>query len=312
LKLKKNILFISGPTASGKSDLAIKIALAIKGEIINADSMQIYKDLKVITARPSVKEQKKIKHHLYGYLPGNKRYNVFNWCNDALKKIKEIENCLRVPIVVGGTGLYFHSFINGIARMPTIPEEIKRESEEKFKKNDLESVYDELKNFDPDSISKIRKNDIQRLKRIWEVMRYTGVALSTWQKKANKKFIDDYNFKLILILPNREKLYRHSEKRFLNMINNGALEEVRKLKEKNYDNKLPIMKAHGVPEIMNYFSGIYSLDEAISKAQQVTKNYIKRQFTWWKGSKIKPDEVFHNFSSNIDLKSLKILKKFNN
>ena len=119
MKLKKNILFISGPTASGKSDLAIKIALAIKGEIINADSMQIYKDLKVITARPSVKEQKKIKHHLYGYLPGNKRYNVFNWCNDALKKIKEIENCLRVPIVVGGTGLYFHSFINSSSKNKT-------------------------------------------------------------------------------------------------------------------------------------------------------------------------------------------------
>ena len=312
MEIKNKIVFISGPTSSGKSNLALRIAKKIKGEIINADSMQVYKELKIITARPLSKDQKKIKHHLYGHRSGNVRYNVYNWCKEASKKINEISKNKKVPIVVGGTGLYFHSLINGIAKLPSIPEKIKKEGSLILNEKGWNKFFNETKKFDCESCLQLKKNDSQRLKRIWEVFKYTGIPLSHWKKNTSFTFIKKYNYDFILILPNRKDLYANCDNRFLKMIDLGAIEEVKKLKDKKYDLSLPIMKAHGVPELIKYVSDIFSLDEAIIKAQQATKRYVKRQFTWWRGSNIKPDLIFNYFPSNIDLNRLEILKKYTN
>ena len=185
MKIKNKIVFISGPTTSGKSNLAIRIAKKIKGEIVNADSMQVYKELKIITARPLAKDQKKTKHHLYGHRLGNVRYNVYDWCKEASKKISEISKNKKIPIIVGGTGLYFHSFINGIAKIPFIPEEIKKDSTSILNEKGWNKFFNETKKLDHVSCLQLEKNDSQRLKRIWEVFKYTGIPLSHWKKNTN-------------------------------------------------------------------------------------------------------------------------------
>tara|TARA_B100000029_G_C17521822_1_gene940199 strand:+ start:350 stop:1288 length:939 start_codon:yes stop_codon:yes gene_type:complete len=311
--LKKNkILFISGPTTSGKSSLALNIASRINGEIINADSMQVYKDLKIITARPSAKDEKKIIHHLYGHKLGSERYNVYKWCNESLNQIKKIVLNNKVPIVVGGTGLYIHSLINGIYNIPNIPEYLKKESDLRLKKIGANKFFNEVKKLDPVSIKKIKEKDFQRLKRLWEIYEHVGISFSDLRKKEQKNFLNDYEYFFILMLPTREFLYENCNSRFIKMIKDGAVEEVRNLKNKNYNQDLPIMKAHGVPEIIDYLSGKINLEDAISKSQQNTRNYVRRQFTWWKGSKIEPNKIFNEFPSNSDLNSLKILKKLTN
>ena len=307
--LKKNkILFISGPTNSGKSKLAMEIANRFNGEIINADSMQVYNELKILTARPSKNDEKNIKHHLYGHIKGSQRYNVYDWCNDCKIKIQKIINLDKFPIIVGGTGLYFHSLIKGMAKIPKIPESIKRKSKLRLEEIGLNNFIDEINNMDKGSLKKINKNDSQRLKRLWEVMTFSGIPLSQWQNNAKEKFIKNYNYNLILILPDKEILKKKCDKRFLRMIDDGAIKEVKKLKEKNYDQELPIMKAHGVPELIRYTDGALNLQEAIKEAQKSTRKYIKRQLTWWRGSEIKADKIFDSFPLNIDLNSLKIEK----
>lgn len=312
MSLKKNILFISGPTTSGKSKLAIKIAKKIGGEIINADSMQIYKELKIITARPSKEEQSGIPHHLFGHKSGGKRYNVYNWCKESSEIIKKIIKNKKIPIVVGGTGLYFNSFIKGIVNVPAIPERMKKESFAKLKRIGANNFFSEIKKFDSESTSSIKKNDLQRMKRIWEVFMYTGTPLSEWQEKKNINFLNNNNYNLILILPERKKLYDNCNSRFLKMIEKGAVEEVKKLQKQKFDNNLPIMKAHGVPELIKYIEGKISIEQAIVRAQQATRRYVKRQFTWWEGSSLRPCMVFEYFPSNIDLNSVEILKKCTN
>ena len=311
--LKKNkILFISGPTTSGKSSLALNIASRINGEIINADSMQVYKDLKIITARPSQRDEKKIPHHLYGHKLGSERYNVYKWCNESLNKIKKIIINNKVPIIVGGTGLYIHSLIKGIYNIPNIPEYLKKESDIRLKKIGANKFVEEIEKFDSDSLKKIKEKDFQRLKRLWEVYQHIGISFSDLKNKNQKYFLNDYKYYFILMLPTREFLYENCNLRFLEMIKDGAVEEVRNLKNKNYNQDLPIMKAHGVPEIIEYLSGKINLEYAISKSQQNTRNYVRRQFTWWKGSKIEPDIIFNKLPSNSDLNCLKILKKLTN
>jgi len=308
----KKLLLISGPTATGKSDLAINIAKKIKGEIINADSMQVYKDLKIITSRPVIEKQQNIKHHLYGYKSGNVRYNVYDWCVDCEKKIKEIINKKKYPIIVGGTGLYFLSLLKGISDIPSIPEKIKIQSNQEFDKIGIKQFCEKVQKIDPLSLKKINKNDSQRLKRIWEVYNYTGNTLNDWNNKRQHKFIKDYIFNLILILPERKKIYEQCNNRFLKMIEEGAIEEVKKLLDKKYNNSLPIMKAHGVPEIINYILGKISLEKAIKKSQQITRNYAKRQITWWRGSKLKPSHLFNDFPRNSDINEIKFLKNYTN
>ncbi len=300
------VIFILGPTAIGKSDFAIKLAKKLNGEIINADSMQVYSELSIITARPTSKDIKILPHHLYGHVSGSQRYNVARWCKESTEVINQNKKNKIHSIVVGGTGLYVDKLINGIADIPYINEKDKKKTNDLFKKIGMQKFYERVYQVDKNSCKKISKNDTQRLKRIWEVFQSTGIPLSQWIDKKHIKKFKNINFKIFLFLPNRNEVYRNVDKRFIRMINGGALEEVKNLIKMKFDKTLPIMRAHGVPEICNYLAGSSNLEECIKFGQQVTRNYVKRQFTWWNSSKIRIHKVFNEFPGNIDVKSIDI------
>ena len=303
-----NIIYvIAGPTATGKSDFSIDLAKKINGVVINSDSMQIYKNLEILTARPSIKEMKKIDHYLYGYIDGNNRYNVERWCNDASDVIKKTIANNLTPILVGGTGLYINTLINGLVDIPSIPEGIKIQSEKIIEKFGKDFLIDQIKKVDPESFQEINPNDTVRLRRIWEVFELTGKKFSEWKLNNNKQFIKNFSFKIFLFLPDREKNYQIVNSRFIKMMKEGAIEEVEKLLELNLNDSLPVMRAHGVPEIKEYLRNEISYEECISKGQQVTRNYVKRQHTWWKSSNLQIFQKFDKFPNEIDLNSIKIV-----
>ena len=298
--MKNTIYFITGPTASGKSKFAIDLSKKIKGEIVNADSMQIYKELKIITARPSQLDNKKIKHHLYGYVDGSNRYNVEKWCQDASQVIKSLNKKNINPIFVGGTGLYIDTLINGIASIPSVPESIRNDSKNLLEKVGKEEFYKIVKKIDEDSIKLIFPNDIQRLRRIWEVFNYSNKKFSEWKKNKNKKFITSLDYKILLFLPDRKKNYERVNKRVLTMIKSGAIEEIENLLKLNYNKDLPIMRAHGVPEISDYLKNKITLEDCIKKIQLVTRHYVKRQNTWWNSSNLQIFKKITEFPDNLD------------
>ena len=300
------VYVIAGPTATGKSDLSISLANKVNGAVINSDSMQVYKNLEILTARPSINEMKSIDHHLYGFVDGNERYNVERWCNDAAAVIKKTSANNLTPILVGGTGLYINTLINGLIDLPSIPELIKIESEKILQEFGKDFLINQIKNIDPESLKEINYNDTVRLRRIWEVFESTGKKFSEWKLNKNKKFITNYSIKILLFLPDREKNYQVVNSRFVNMMKVGAVEEVKKLLKLNLHNSLPIMRAHGVPEIMKYLANEINLEECINKGQQVTRNYVKRQHTWWNSSNLQIFQQFDKFASEIDINSIKI------
>ena len=304
--MKNTIYFITGPTASGKSKFAIDLSKKIKGEIVNADSMQIYKELKIITARPSQLDNKKIKHHLYGYVDGSNRYNVEKWCQDASKVIESLNKKNINPIFVGGTGLYIDTLINGIASIPSVPESIRNDSKNLLEKVGKEEFYKIVKKIDEDSIKLIFPNDIQRLRRIWEVFNYSNRKFSEWKKNNNKKFITSLDYKILLFLPDRKKNYERVNKRVLTMIKSGAIEEIENLLKFNYNKDLPIMLAHGVPEISAYLKNKITLEDCIKKIQLVTRHYVKRQNTWWNSSNLQIFKKITEFPDNLDKNSINL------
>ena len=297
---------IVGPTASGKSKFSIDLAKKINGVVINSDSMQVYKNLEILTARPNKKEMQNIEHNLYGYVNGMERYNVEKWCNDAAKIIEETFERNLNPILVGGTGLYAHALINGLIDIPTIPESIKNESEKIIKEFGKDFLITQIQKFDPRSLKEVNSNDTVRLRRIWEVYESTGKKFSEWKLNENKKFIENLDFKIILFLPNREKNYQIVNSRFIKMINDGAIKEVKNLLDLNLNDSLPVMRAHGVPEIIKLLRNEISLEECIIKGQQVTRNYVKRQHTWWNSTNLDIFRQFDKFPIEIDINSIKI------
>jgi tRNA dimethylallyltransferase len=304
--LINTVYVIAGPTATGKSDLSISLAKKINGAVINSDSMQVYENLEILTARPTLSEMKNINHHLYGFVDGRERYNVERWCNDATEIIKKTSAKNLTPILVGGTGLYINTLINGLVDLPSIPESIKIESEKILQEFGKDFLINQIKNVDPESLNEINHNDTVRLRRIWEVFESTGKKFSEWKLNKNKKFITDYKFKILLFLPDREKNYQVVNSRFVKMMKSGAVEEVKKLLELNLNDSLPVMRAHGVPEIKKYLANESTLEECINKGQQVTRNYVKRQHTWWNSSNLEIFQKFDKFPSEIDINSIKI------
>ena len=305
------IIFISGPTAIGKSELALNIAKEHSGEIINADSMQVYADLNILTARPSDVDNKIAPHHLYGHIKGDYRYNVDKWCNETMSIINKNNKKNILSIIVGGTGFYIETLLNGIADIPEVSEEYKQQSNKLLLELGLEKFYRLVYDIDNISCEKTSKNDSQRLKRIWEVYKSTGRTLSEWITTNHKNYFNDSNYLIYLFIPDREEIYKKVDTRFLKMINNGAIDEVKRLLLLNLDSSLPVMKAHGVPEISKYLSGSLNLKECIAKGQQATRNYVKRQITWWNSSNLNNITIFKLFPSNLDSESYSFLKKIN-
>ena len=298
------IYFIVGPTAIGKSSLAIKVAKKFNGQIINVDSIQVYENLNILTSRPNEKEIIEVKHHLYGHIKGSERYNVARWCEEASVIIKNCSKKNIPTVVVGGTGLYVDKLINGLVDIPSIPENYKKQSEELLLNKGIKKFYNIVSEFDSEALKKINPNDLNRLKRIWEVFMYTKIPMSNWIKNKTKKFLDNPKYLLYLFLPDREKNYERVNKRFVKMIDNGAVEEVKQLLKLNFNKSLPVMRAHGVPEISLYLDKKIILKECINKGQQVTRNYVKRQHTWWNTTNIRIHQQIKHFPDEIDINSM--------
>ena len=295
MDLKSKIILISGPTASGKSEFALKIAKKINGEIINADSMQVYKQLKILTARPTQKNQKKIKHHLYGFQNVAKKFSTGAWLKLAIKKIKEIRKKNKVPILVGGTGLYFKVLTDGLVKIPNIPLKIRNETRSMQKKIGQDSFYEKLIKLDPLASNKIDPNDVHRSIRAYEIKKYTKISMYKWFKKTKQFFNKDIFLKFYIDF-SREKLIKRINSRVEKMIKNGAVKEVERF------NKLKIMKENsankviGIQEISKYLNGQIDLLETKKQIIIKTRQYAKRQTTWARGQmmnwqKIEPQNL---------------------
>ena len=287
---QKKVLILFGPTASGKSNLALKVSSNIDATIINADSLQIYKNLRILTSRPTVEDEKKVAHKLYGVMDGVDNCSVAYWLELVKKEIQKCWDRNKLPIVVGGTGMYLKALMEGISEIPSIPNSIKLETEEILKKNNLDYLYNEI--FKVNQETRINKQDRQRIVRAFNVLKSTGKTIEEWQK-TNKRIFEEVHFERYLPQREREDLYKISEKRFDEMLRQGAIQEVKKLLEHDFNSKNSIMKAIGVREIQRYLKNEISKEECIDLSKKNTRNYIKRQLTWIRGN---------NISSNIDIK----------
>lgn len=282
--LKPNIYVIGGPTASGKSKLAVELAKRINGEIISADSMQIYKDMNIGTAKLTKEEMQGIKHHLLDFVSPEERYSVANFKTDAKIKIEEILKKGKTPIIVGGTGLYIDSMIYGIEfQDEKIDKEYREELNELAEKEGLERLYEEARKIDPEAMKKISINDKKRIIRVLEIYHKTGKTKTEVEKESRKNEIK-YNYKMFAITMNREKLYERIEKRVDQMIEQGLIEEVQSILNKYH--KFPTaMQGLGYKEVVEYLENKLTKEEMIEKIKKKTRHYAKRQLTWFRKNK---------------------------
>jgi len=292
---QSKIVLISGPTASGKSNFAVKIAKKIQGEIINADSMQVYKILKILTARPNKIEQKDIKHHLYGVVDLNKKFSTGQWLELAIKKIKNIKRKKKIPILVGGTGLYFQSLIDGLVKIPEIPLKFRNKVRLMSKREGQKKFYKKLLKLDPKVKDKFDPNDTQRSIRAYEIKSYTDISMYDWLARTESEFKNS-DFLKLYIETKREKLIERINLRTLNMINGGAINEVKKFLKLKIRKDQSVNKVIGIAELTQYLNHEVTLDEAKELISIKTRQYAKRQATWartrmtsWK--KIKPTRI---------------------
>lgn len=284
------IIFIAGPTASGKSAFALETARKYNGTIINTDALQIYKCLPLLSAQPSLEAQKEIPHLLYGALDAAEKSSVGKWLNLATAAIQQTLSANRRPIMVGGTGLYFKALLGGLSDIPPIPDEVRQTVRNLYDELGEEKFRQELAKLDPETAQRLAPNDRQRSIRAYEVALHTGKPLGHWHTKKSYAWIDTFHIERHLLMPDREKLYAACDARFEQMIEQGAVEEAKNLLERKLDPTLPAMKTLGVREISSYLKGEINLKDAIAKAQQATRNYAKRQMTWfrnqWAGESI--------------------------
>ena len=283
MDLKSKIILISGPTASGKSNFSIKLAKKINGEIINADSMQVYKELKILSARPDPKDYKKIKHHLYGFHNVKNNFSTGDWLKQAIKKIKEVKKRKKTPIFVGGTGLYFKALIDGLVRIPNIP--VRSRNKIRALHNDLgqKKFYQKLLKLDPKSKDKINPTDAQRSIRAYEVKQFTKKSLHDWFKNTKSFFNKDEFFKIYIDFP-RDKLIKKISKRTERMIKIGAIKEVKRFIKLRVKKDKSVNKAIGINEIRKYLHDKKNLSDVIEKISIKTRQYAKRQSTWSRGN----------------------------
>jgi tRNA dimethylallyltransferase len=289
------IILISGPTASGKSSLAVKLAKKINGEIINADSMQVYKQLKVLTARPKKQEQKNIKHHLYGIIDLDKNFSTGQWLKLAKKKIEEIREKNKIPILVGGTGLYFQSLINGLVKIPNIPLIIRNKVRLMQKKEGQKKFYKKLLKLDKNIKDKFDSNDVQRSIRAFEIKLFTKISMYNWIKKTKSMFNENEFIKLHIDFE-RTEIVKRISLRTLKMIEEGAIKEVKKFIKLKIKKDLSVNKVIGIDELTQYLNKTINLDQAKELISIKTRQYAKRQATWarsrmtsWK--KINPNTI---------------------
>ncbi|MGC1695401.1 MAG: tRNA (adenosine(37)-N6)-dimethylallyltransferase MiaA [Pseudolabrys sp.] len=275
-------VLIAGPTASGKSALALTLAENLGGVIVNADSMQVYRDLQVITARPTPEEEARVPHRLYGCVDAAENYSVGRWCRGVGDMLNEIAAQGRVPILVGGTGLYFKALTGGLAVVPQIPAEIRVQVRARLANEGVAPLYADLLLRDPATAHRLMPNDRSRICRALEVVEATGRPLSDWHKEGMPALVDPARAAKIFLTCERKQLVARIEARFAAMLDAGALDEVRVLAARQLDPLLPAMKAHGVPWLIRHLKGEISRDEAAAGAVMDTRRYAKRQLTWFR------------------------------
>jgi len=302
MDFKSKIILISGPTASGKSNFSVKLAKKINGEIINADSMQVYKELKILSARPNPKDYQKIKHHLYGFQGVKKNFSTGDWLKIAIKKIKEIKKRKKIPIFVGGTGLYFKALSQGLVNIPNIPIRFRDKIRLDHEKLGQKKFYQELLKLDIVSKKKINPSDIQRTIRAYEVKKFTKKSLHDWFKDTKSLFKEDDFFKIYIDFP-REELIERINKRTKLMMKIGAIKEVKRFIKLKVKKDKSVNKAIGVSEIKEYLNNEKDLQETIEKISIKTRQYAKRQSTWARGNminwfKLQPHKI-NKFLKNI-------------
>ena len=293
------ILIVAGPTASGKSSLALAAADKYNGVIINCDAMQVYRELRLITARPSSEDEAKVPHKLYGVIPAAEACSAGIWRELAVAEIETCWRADRLPIVTGGTGLYIRALMEGLTDIPEIPREIREEVTERRDQIGPEAFRKELAKFDPVSAERLNPTDSQRMIRAYEVYLGTERSLTDWHQDAPATPPLEANYQSIVFEPPRDELYAKCEARIDWMIDNGVLDEVRVLMELNLEPSLPVMKALGVPELITHLRDKMTLEDAVSAAKQATKRYAKRQMTWFRGQIVQKYRVNEQYSERL-------------
>jgi tRNA dimethylallyltransferase len=299
------VILIAGPTASGKSDLAIFLAKKLRGEIINADSMQVYKEVKILSARPI--NYQKIKHHFYGFFSVKKKFSTGDWLKLTEKKIRDILKRKKTPIVVGGTGLYFKAITDGMAKIPNISQAKRNQIIKEFNRLGSDLFYKKLINLDPKIKNIIKPNDKQRMIRFYEIIKFTNKSILDWQKNT-KNNLSDLEFKKIYLNIPRENLLKKIEVRFNKMIKSGALNEVKKFKKLKLKPSLSANHILGIKEIQMFLDKKISLNEAVNLSIIRTRQYVKRQLTWFRGQMKDWTEFNDSNQSNLRKKILKYIR----
>jgi tRNA dimethylallyltransferase len=277
-KLDKNVALIVGPTASGKTALALEIAKKQPSVIINADSAQVYRDLRILSARPSDEEMGDIEHQLFGYIDGSEAYSAARWAHDAKTAIADAHERDILPILVGGTGMYVRVLLDGIAPIPEIDPIIRQT----VRKLETFEAYLMLERLDPVSAERLHPTDTTRIQRALEVIRSTGKPLDHWHQQKTGGIADMVTLHPLILLPPREWLYQRCDLRLHQMLEGGAREEVEALLSRNLPTEQPVMRAIGVPDIAGWLSGELTEEAAVERAQAATRQYAKRQYTWFR------------------------------
>jgi len=275
-------VLIAGPTASGKSALALELAQRTGGMVINTDSMQVYRDLRVLTARPTPEDEAHASHRLYGHVDASINFSAGVWVADAARVLAEARAQNRLPIFAGGSGLYFKALTRGLSAVPPIPPDVRESVRARLGRDGVEALHAELARRDGISAERLKPRDRTRVARALEVVEATGRSLTDWHREGLPPVLPPGEFTALFLSPEREALYARIDARFDAMMKAGALEEVERLAARNLDPLLPAMKAHGVPALIRYLAGELTLEEAAAIGRADTRHYAKRQFTWFR------------------------------
>jgi tRNA dimethylallyltransferase len=275
-------VLIAGPTASGKSGLALALAEKTGGVVINTDSMQVYRDLRIITARPTPDEEARVPHRLYGHVDAAINYSAGGYVTDAATALADAQNAGRLPIFIGGTGLYFKALTRGLSAVPPVAPEFRDAVRARLERDGVEALHAELASRDPEAAERLKPRDRTRIARALEVVEATGRPLADWHREGQPPLLAEGNYQAVFLAPERDTLYARIDARFETMLSKGALEEVEALAARGLDPLLPAMKAHGVPALIRFLRGEITRDEAASIGKADTRHYAKRQFTWFR------------------------------
>jgi tRNA dimethylallyltransferase len=297
----KSAVLIAGPTASGKSALALELAARMNGVVINADSMQVYRDLRILTARPSDEEMQRAPHRLYGHIGAEEIYSAGRWLREAEAEIAAARKAEKTAIVIGGTGLYFSALLKGLSAVPEVSAQVRSQIRGLGEEKDNESLHAMLAARDPRTAAEVRVSDRQRMLRALEVVEATGRGLAEWREEPGVPVLNSGDYHAVFLETDREALGQRIDARFDKMLAEGALEEVKALQARKLDPRMPAMKAHGVPWLTKFLDGAISLEEAAAQGKRDTRQYAKRQETWFRNQLpefrwVRPEEALQPLS----------------